>query len=164
MTNIWQIHRFPTRGSRKVWCWASLWPTFTIVLSASNATHWQWNLVINTNTIILLGRISLHYNVPIPGYKVTLLLLCYVVCTWEFLLYNLLMAVYTLTKLANIHLLYGVERSNSWEVRCLYMEWFPWRRLPNHVTFRNLDDPLHEIGFLAPPQWGTGRPRSMQTV
>jgi hypothetical protein len=57
---------------------------------------------------------------------------------------------YTFAEMADIHFLYGCANGNAHEVRRVYQETFPNRRLPCNRTISRIAQRLRERGKLKP--------------
>ncbi|GFV41563.1 uncharacterized protein TNCV_3627151 [Trichonephila clavipes] len=73
------------------------------------------------------------------------------------------MTSYTNQEMVEIHFIYGVADGNVLEVRGLYMERFPSRRLTNQKTFERLHQRLRETGSFVSGMYDAGRTRSART-
>jgi len=70
---------------------------------------------------------------------------------------------YTFAEMADIHFFYDRANVSAHEVRRLYQETFPIRRLPCSRTFSLIAQRLRERGKFIPTIEG-GRPRTARTV
>jgi hypothetical protein len=68
--------------------------------------------------------------------------------------------MYTNEELASMHYMCGLADGNTLEVRCLYQEQYPTRRLPDRKTLEGRQCRLCEHRSFARPPGTGGRPRN----